>query len=137
MQKYIQWNRTNNLTFHDSFEMDVARVKLNFYVRWASALGGVVFGATVINPNFTRRRSYYMRKLVPLMTGLVAYQYAYRCSNIHMTSMLMRMHEYMPMEVKRTMATKDYRHVAMFVEEQEQNGPTRELFCPSTGKSLS
>ena len=81
------------------------------YQTWAYALGGVAFAAVVINPNFTQRRSYYMRKIVPFMSGLIAYQYGYRNENVHMTNMLLQMNEYLPLEVRRTMQTKDFRHV--------------------------
>ena len=37
------------------------------------ALGSTAFAAVVVNPNFTRRRSYYGRKVIPFMFGLTAY----------------------------------------------------------------
>jgi len=97
------------------------------------ALGGFAFAAIVINPNFTQRRSYYMRKIVPFMFGLVSYQWGYRNENLHMTNMLLQMNEYLPLEVRRCMQTKDYRHVQQF----NYWKPERQLFDEKTGKSLS
>ena len=96
-------------------------------------LGATAFAAVFVNPNFTRRRSYYGRKLLPLAFGIVAYQYGYRVENVHMTNMLLHMNEYLPLEVRRTMQTKDFRHVACF----DYRNPGRQLFDEATGKSLS
>lgn len=100
---------------------------------YALTLGGVAFAAGVINPNFTQRRSYYMRKFVPLMFGLISYQWGYRNENLHMTNMLLQMNEYLPLEVRRCMQTKDFRHVQQF----NYRNPGRQLFDEETGKSLS
>ena len=43
------------------------------------------------------------------------------------------MNEYLPLEVRRTMQTKDFRHVANF----DYRNPGRQLFDEKTGKSLS
>ena len=102
LKEYINWHRANH-RFYDNFESDLTRQKLMRFQTWAFTLGGVAFAAMVINPNFTQRRSYYMRKIVPFMVGAVCYQYGYRCENIHMTNMLLQMNEYLPLEVRRTM----------------------------------
>ena len=73
------------------------------YQTWAMTFGGIAFAATIINPNFTQRRSYYVRKLVPAMIGVVAYQWGYRNENVHMTNMLLQMNDYFPLEVRRCM----------------------------------
>ena len=81
------------------------------YQKWAIVLASVSFAAVIINPNFTQRRSYYMRKIIPFTFGLIGYQYGYRCENLHMTNMLLQMNDYLPIEVRRAMQTKDFRHV--------------------------
>ena len=43
------------------------------------------------------------------------------------------MHDYFPLEIKRALADKDYRHVALFDWENSD----RKLFDDVTGKSLS
>ena len=109
------------------------KIKLNKAKTWTFALGAASFAAIVINPNFTRRRSYYARKLIPFMFGVCGYQYGYRCENVHMTNTLLQMYDYMPLEIKRTMQTKDFRHVQQF----NYRNPGRQLFDKETGKSLS
>ena len=111
--EYLQWHRTNH-RFHDSFESDMARQKMMRYQTYAYVVGAIAFSAVVINPNFTQRRSYYVRKFIPLMSGIVAYQYGYRNENVHMTNMLLEMNEYFPLEVRRMMQTKDFRHLQQF-----------------------
>ena len=103
------------------------------YQTWGLALAGAGFAAVVINPNFTQRRSYYVRKIVPLLTGTIAYQWGYRCENVHMTNMLLQMNDYFPLEVRRAMQTKDFRHLQTF----DYKNPGRQLFDEKTGKSLS
>ena len=132
LKTYLNWHRTN-ARFYDNFENDLSAQKLMRYQTWAYTLGAVAFAATVINPNFTQRRSYYMRKIVPFMMGLSAYQYGYRNENVHMTNMLLQMNDYLPLEIRRTMQTKDFRHVQQF----DYINPSRQLFCEKTGKSLS
>ena len=129
---YINWHR-QNARFYDGFENDLTYQKFLGYQKWGITLGAAAFAAIVVNPNFTRRRSYYGRKIVPFMFGLVGYQWGYRCENIHLTNMLLQMNEYLPLEVRRTMQTKDFRHIANF----DYRNPGRQLFDEKTGKSLS
>ena len=132
LKEYLQWHKTN-ARFYDGFDSDLTKYKLLGYQKWAMVMSSVAFAAVVINPNFTQRRSFYMRKFVPFMFGLVAYQYGYRCENVQLTNMLLQMNDYLPLEVKRTMQTKDFRHMAAF----DYRNPGRQLFDKSTGESLS
>ena len=132
LREYLNWHRAN-ARFYEGFESDLAYVKFCWYQKWGMALGAAAFAAVVINPNFTKRRSYYGRKLIPFMFGLVTYQYGYRNENVHMTNLLLKMNDYLPLEVRRTMQTKDYRHIACF----DYRNPGRQLFDEQTGKSLS
>ena len=75
-REYIDWQRENH-RFHDSFESDWFRCKLNWYRKWGYTFGSIAFAAVVINPNFTRRRAWYARKAIPLLFGVVGYQYGY------------------------------------------------------------
>ena len=43
------------------------------------------------------------------------------------------MQDYLPLEVRRTMQTKDFRHIQQF----DYRNPGRQLFDKETGKSLS
>ena len=132
LKEYITWHEENH-RFHDEYAADKARLQMYQYQKWALTLSAVAFAAIVINPNFTQRRSWYARKFIPLGCGLVAWQYAYRCQNFHLTNMLLKMNDYFPLEVKRTLQTKDFRHIANF----DYKKPNRQLFDEQTGKSLS
>ncbi len=77
LTEYILWHR-ENARFYDGFESDLTTLKMHQYSKWMITLGAAAFAAVVINPNFTNRRSYYARKLIPLGFGLVGYQYGYR-----------------------------------------------------------
>ena len=46
---------------------------------------------------------------------------------------MLKMHDYFPLEIKRAIQSKDYRHVALF----DWKNPGRQLFDEKTGKSLS
>ena len=82
MREYCDWQRENH-RFHDNFESDRFKDKLNWYKKWGYTFGGIAFAAIVINPNFTRRRAWYARKAIPLLTGVIAYQYGYANENKH------------------------------------------------------
>ena len=132
LREYLDWHRANH-RFYDAFEGDLAKQKMLRYQTWAITFGSVAFAAMVINPNFTNRRSYYARKFIPFMFGVVGYQFGYRNENVHMTNMLLQMNEYLPLEVRRTMQTKDFRHIQQF----DYKNATRPLFDKETGKALS
>ena len=76
--EYVQWHK-ENARFYDGFDSDCNRLTMLRYQKWAITFGSAAFAAIVINPNFTNRRSYYARKLIPLGFALVGYQYGYRC----------------------------------------------------------
>ena len=63
----------------------------------------------------------------------VGYQWGKKVENENMTITLMRMNDYFPLEVKRALQTKDFRHLAAF----DYKNPGRTLFDTETGKSLS
>lgn len=46
---------------------------------------------------------------------------------------MLKMHDYFPLEVKRALQSKDYRHLTLF----DWENPGRKLFDDVTGKSLS
>ena len=131
MQEYIAWQRENN-GFYEGFERDVTYYKTLCYGKWVLAASGVAFAAAVINPNFTRRRAFYLRKIIPFSFGVVFYQYGYKLQNTHLTSMLLKMNDYLPLEVRRTLQTKDARHMATF----DYRNPNRKLFDEKTRKAL-
>ena len=101
----------------------------------AGGVAGVLFAGTIWNPNFVKRRSWYMRKFAIFAYGLVGYNLGMRFYEDHITNTLLRMNDYFPLEIKRALRDKDFRHVALFDPEEESK--SRQLFDPVTGKSLS
>ena len=101
--------------------------------KWFWAATGFCFGAMIINPNFTHRHSYYLRRTWPVVMSAVGYQWGKKVETENLTCMMMRMNDYFPLEVKRTLQTKDFRHLANF----DYKNPGRQLFDSETGKSLS
>ena len=55
-----------------------------------------------------------MRKLVPLLTGLVGVQWGKKKEADHMTNFMLKMNDYFPFEVRRCIATKDFRYMQNF-----------------------
>ena len=106
-----------------------------YYYQYASAGAGVLFAGTVWNPNFVKRRSWYMRKIAILGWGLIGYGLGRRYYEDHITMTMLKMNDYFPMEIKRALADKDFRHLALF--DLDKVSKERQLFDPATGKSLS
>ena len=48
---------------------------------------------------------------------------------------MLRMNDYFPLEIKRALRDKNFRHIALF--DLEAAAKERQLFDPVTGKSLS
>ena len=93
------------------------RLKFTSYL---GAIGGFTFAATVINPNFIKRRSWYMRKIAIAAWGSIGYNFGRRYYQDHITSTMLRMNDYFPLEVKRALQDKDFRHLGLFNPEEEQ-----------------
>ena len=132
LTEYVQWHAQNH-RFHDSFQADVNRqYRLRAYT-YVYTAAGFCFGATIVNPNFTHRQSYYLRRAWPLVFAGIGFQWGRKLEGHNLLNSLLRMHDYLPLEIKRAMQTKDYRHIQMF----DYKNPGRVLFDPVTGKSLS
>ena len=89
----------------------MAKVSTLRYQKYAWFLAGVAFAGVIVNPNFTMRRSFYMRKLNPLFFGAIGVQWGNKKEGDHMTNMMLRMHDYFPFEVRRCIETKDFRYL--------------------------
>ena len=94
---------------------------------------GVTFAATIWNPNYTRRTSFYLRKVNCLYFGYGFYLFGSKREHNQYSNMLYRINDYLPMEVRQGLKYKDYRYLMLF----DWTNPGRELFDPVTGKSLS
>ena len=132
LNEYIEWHKSTH-RFHETYDSDMSKQKRLIIQKWAWASVGFCFGAIIINPNFTHRHSYYLRRTWPLVMSAVGYQWGKKVENENMTMTLMRMNDYFPLEVKRALQTKDFRHLAAF----DYKNPGRTLFDEATGKSLS
>lgn len=132
LRNYIQWHEANG-RFYDGYESDKSRLKVLSGMKWAYAGAGVVFAGTIINPNFTARTSFYLRKVNIVLWALIGYHWGRKKQDYQLLNMLLKMNDYFPLEIKRAMQDKDYRHVALF----DWENPGRKLFDDVTGKSLS
>ena len=103
------------------------------YMKWFWTGASGAFAAAIFNPNFTKRRSWYMRKFNIIIFGAIGYQWGLKNESEAIFSLQLKVYDYLPLEVKRTLATKDYRHMATF----DYKNPNRQLFDEKTRKSLS
>ena len=132
MREYLQWHEANN-RFYDGYEADKKYMKLRTYLTKIYGLAGIAFAAVIINPNFTSKSSFYLRKINCLLVGYTFYAWGIKRENQQQERMWYRMNDYFPLEVKRALQDKDYRHLALF----DWENPGRQLFDERTGKSLS
>ena len=72
LRNYIQWHEANG-RFYDGYESDKSYLKFLSASKYAYGLGGFCFAATIINPNFTQRSSFYFRKVNVVLWALIGY----------------------------------------------------------------
>ena len=133
LAEYLKWH-TKNGKFYQGFETDIQLFHQQNYLKWFFIMSGVTFAGIVVNPNYTSRSSFYLRKMTPIIFGSIGYQWGYKNQSNHLALTMMKMNDYLPLEVRRTFESKDYRHMACF--DYKSLGP-QNLFDPLTGKSLS
>ena len=129
---YLSWHAANH-RFHDEFKADWTRQKRLQWYTYGLSAGGFIFAATVVNPNFTHRNSYYLRRTWPVFFAMIGYQWGRKLESHNLLCTMLRMNDYFPLEVKRALQTKDFRHLQTF----NYKNPDRVLFDSETGKSLS
>ena len=134
LANYYKWQMQNG-QFHPTFQQDYNRMRRMYYYQYVTAAGGVLFAGTVWNPNFVKRRSWYMRKIAIGVWGLIGFGLGRRFYEDHICMTMLKMYDYFPMEIKRALQDKDFRHLALF--DLEKVSKERQLFDPVTGKSLS
>ena len=64
-----------------------------------------------------------MRKFALVWWGMVGHAFVKRYYEDQITMTMLKMHDYLPIEVKRAIQDKDFRHLALF--DQEEEGKTR------------
>ena len=113
LREYVNWHETNH-RFYDGYDHDKKKLKFLSNMKWAWAFGGFCFAGIVINPNFTSMSSFYLRKINVVMFGVLFYAWGRKKQDYHLLNMMLKMNDYFPLEVKRALADKDYRHMALF-----------------------
>ena len=83
-------------------------------MKYLGFISGALFALTIFNPNFTKRRSWYLRKFTPFLWGGIGWMFFGRYCNDQIVFTYARMNDYFPMEVKRALRDKDFRHLALF-----------------------
>ena len=132
LREYIKWHE-KNARFYDNYDYDKKKLHFLGSMKYAWAFGGFCFAGTIINPNFTSKSSFYMRKFNVILLATIGYAWGRKKQDFQLLNMMLKMHDYLPLEIKRALQDKDFRHVALFDWEQ----PGRKLFDDVTGKSLS
>lgn len=128
LKDYLEWHFQNRPVY-EGMQSDLSYLKFSSYMTLGYAALGVVFAGVIFNPNYTSRHSFYMRKLTPVFFGAIGYQWGKKKQADQVTSIMLRLHDYMPRPVRRTWETKDYRHMVGF---NYESAP----FCQHSGKSL-
>ena len=132
LSDYVNWHQEHH-HFHENYHSD--KRWRNFYssFKYVLAAGGVIFAGTVFNPNYTSRNSWYLRKMTPIFFASIGYQLGYKLEASQQTKLLLRMYDYLPFELRRAFAAKDFRYLVDF--DYKKQGTA--MFDPVTGKSLS
>ena len=73
IKNYIQTYKDQGGTFYEDFEKDMKKLKRLERMRYLGLAGGVFLAATVFNPNFTSRRSWYVRKFSLVFWGAAGF----------------------------------------------------------------
>ena len=74
-----------------------------------------------------------MRKIAPFMMASVGWMWGKKKFDDHMTNFMLTINEHVPFEVRRCLATKDFRYMANF----DYRTPGVVQFDPVSGKSLT
>ena len=74
-----------------------------YYFQYLTSAVGVVFAGTVWNPNFVKRRSWYMRKIAIFGWALIGFGFGRRYYEDTITVTMLKMNDYFPVEIKRAL----------------------------------
>ncbi|CAI2382354.1 unnamed protein product [Moneuplotes crassus] len=129
---YIQWHEKNH-HFHENYDNEKRYLNVLGYFRYFWMSSGILFAGMILNPNYTKPKSFYFRKFNVVFCAWIGYCFGNKNYLNYEHSLYLRMNDYFPMEVKRALRTEDYRYLALF----DYKNPGRQLFDTQTGKSLS
>ncbi len=102
LRNYIQWHEATG-RFYDDYQSDKNHLKLLGAAKWAWAFGGFCFAGTIINPNFTLKTSFYLRKVNVVMWALIGYAWGRKKQDYQLLNMMLKMNDYFPLEIKRAL----------------------------------
>ncbi len=74
LKEYIKWHEVNAKFYEGYFADKRALVRKRYYKLLYTAMGAG-FAGIVINPNFTAKRSFYLRKFNILFFAAIAFQW--------------------------------------------------------------
>ena len=114
LRNYVTQHLAAGYKFHPEYESDASYCRTLKRMAYMGGIAGVVFAATVVNPNYLSRRSYYLRKIQCVLWGTIGYNLVNRYYEDQVTFTMLRMNDYFPMEIKRALRDKDFRHIALF-----------------------
>ena len=69
-------------------------------LKWAWLALGVGFAGVIVNPNYTSKHSFYLRKFNIVLFGYIFYSFGRKKEEYFMLNMLLKMNDYLPMEVR-------------------------------------
>ena len=102
LREYIQWHESNH-RFYDGYESDKRKLHFLGAAKWGWAFGGFCFAGTIINPNFTAKSSFYMRKVNVVLWALIGYHWGRKKQDYQLLNMMLKMNDYFPLEIKRAL----------------------------------
>ena len=76
-----------------------------------------------------------MKKIAAGTWSVVGYNLANKYYQDELVLTMLKMNDYLPLEIKRALQDKDFRHIALFDPDEARQ--SRMLFDSVTGKSLS
>ena len=102
LREYIQWHEKNH-RFYEGYEYDKSKLKFFGGMKYVWGFTGFTFAATIINPNFTSKSSFYMRKINLFMWTIIGYAWGRKKQDYHLLNMMLKMNDYFPLEIKRAL----------------------------------
>ena len=113
LRSYNFWHLRHH-HFHPEFSKDLQWISRLEICQYLGAFAGIMFAGTVWNPNYVKRRSWYMRKFAIVAWGSIGWMFFKRYHDDQVTNTMLKMYDYYPLEVKRALRDKDFRHLALF-----------------------
>ena len=135
LKDYLKWHQQNRdkHPLHPNFDEDLRRMSYFNKMQWVSAFGGVLFATMVVNRNYRRRRSWYIKKFNCFICACIPMQWYRTQYDEALLQLMLRNYDYFPYAVQRTLKTKDHRYLVEF----NYKNPERPLFDEKTGKSIA